>query len=610
MCKESIDPKDTTTDHHQPNNFDLLLEVDPKMGNVVSGSSRSHNPATRYLDNLRLPLEIQLMIAAELCPHCSIEEDEFPTTEDARELQRSLGNLAATCKHLQDVANQHRYHSFVMPYDPQFMQRQSWSNVDGEIAWAHDFKNSALPELLDQMISNGQQGQHLRYLSIRNFTLQFKAGVTKRRLRLFMAASLNLGIPVPSFVPALLTLPDQTRASLTGDPNHAYWVEGQLWLTIGSSFRSHCTEFDVWLIRLLLFGSTPRLEKLMMDPIIAQRVFASQPAATATLPSVTALGIPEARGDHRWAPPFSNVPMEKLLLSFPNLLAFHNDEIDLALKSFTRVPANGPPFYPNIRKLILTAEQPGRLHHLTQVLKEFPNLEELYYHRRTCGLVGERGPNFSNANMFNGVHHCLRKLTYFSVIVFQDPSYEDYYVEVRCYQERRLSDVPHFAAFAVLEELNVDQGLLGRLGTVRDRVESPTGPYFADLDWLLPQSLRRLTVNYVYDWPELASQLITLAVAKRRGEFPLLSEVYVVIVRSCTVVYGGSWPPRFPLLPSHDVTRHAGELMREAGIYLDVRSAELEPPPVQVQSEQYPHDAVPAGTLIAIDVQGRYFNRV
>lgn len=553
------------------------------------------------------------MIAEQLCPHCSIEEDGIPATEDARELQRNLENLAVTCKHLRDVANQHRFHSFVMPYDPSFSQRYIWRHdLDADIALARRFNNSALPELLDRIITDGTIGEQLKYLSIRDFTLQFKAGLTRRRLRLFMAASLSLGIPVPSFIPGLLLLPDQTGAGLSQVVGDAFWLDGQLWILSSPFSAPHCTDFDVWMVKLLLFGSTPRLEKLMMSPIIAQRVFFSQPPAVTTLPMVTTLGVAESNGDHRFAPRFTKVQMEVLLRSFPNLRAFQNDEDDLAWSPFVRNPANAPPFYPNLRRLVLAALQPGRLHHLTQVLHEFPHLEELYYHRRTTSSRGEDDPNFSNADLFNGVHHCLRRLTYSSALTLHDLDFngEDYSVEIDCYEERRLSDVPRFSAFAILEDLTIDQGLLGRMSTTRDCIDSPTGPHYPDLDWKLPQSLRRLSVRFVYDWPQLASQLTSLAIAKQRGQFPLLSDIFVVIVRTCTVQYDGVWPPQIPLTPSADIIRDAGELMRAADIHLWTSTADIEPPPDWDRSEHYPHDVVPEGTLVAFNVRRRFFHDI
>lgn len=579
------------------------------MGNTMSTGSRK-NQVTKYLGNPRLPLEITLMIAAELCPNCSIEEDAILATEDARELQRALGNLAATCKHLNAVANQHRFHSFVMPSDPDIFDRQLWLHrLDEDIDLAQRFNNRALPELLDRMIAHGQLGDQLKFLSIRDFTLQFKAGVTKSRLQRFMAKSLNLGIPIPHFVPGLLGLPDRTREDLTS-ADMVYWLEGQLWLmqSVGDSLE--CTEFDVWMVKLLLFGSTPRLQKLMMDPDIAQHVFFSQNPPAATLPSVITLGIPQWEGEFslRFTSHTATFQMEALLRSFPNLRAFQNDEAALSWDPYRRTPANSPPLFPNIRRLVLTAKQPGRLHHLTQVLREFPQLEELYYHRRTGRAMGRFDPNFSNADVFNSVHHCLRRLTYLSTMITHTTDYENHLIEIDCYEEEGFSDVPHFRAFEVLEDLTVEQGLLDRMCTVHDRVNSPTGPYFPDLDYKLPQSLRRLTVKFVYDWPQLASQLSALARAKQHGQFPSLSDIFIVIVRNCTVEYDGVWPPHIPLTPSADVIRDSGDLMRAAGINLWTSTAEIEPPPGD--SEDYPHDILLAGTLIDIDIQRKFFSDI
>lgn len=304
------------------------------MGNTISAGSRSHNQVSRYLGNPRLPLEIQLIIAEQLCPHCSIEEDGIPATEDARELQRDLGNLGATCNHLHAVANQHRLHSFVMPYDPRFLSRghfrQYWDGLDEEITIAQRFNNSALAAVLDRTITHGT-GEQLRYLSVPDFKLRFKAGVTKRRLRRFMATSLTLGIPIPSFVPDLLLLPEQTSKGAPPGTELSYWVEGQLWIMELTPRASECAEFDAWMLRLLLFGLTPRLQKLMISPIIARRVFNTQILPAATLPSVTTLGIPRSKEDPpligRRDPRFQT---KTLLRRFPNLRAFQNDEISLA----------------------------------------------------------------------------------------------------------------------------------------------------------------------------------------------------------------------------------------------------------------------------------------
>lgn len=263
---------------------------------------------------------------------------------------------------------------------------------------------------------------------------------------------------------------------------------------------------------------------------------------------------------------------------------------------------------------MLAAEQPDRLDHLTQVLGEFPQLEELYFHRRRGADIGEPDPNFSNADVFNSVHHCLRRLTYSSAIITHslgmithDPRYgDDYWIQVDCYEEEKFSDVPRFDAFEVLEDLTIDQALLGRLSTAHDRVRSPTGPYFPDLDYMLPQSLRRLTIQYVYDLPQLSSQLTALASAKQRGQFPSLSDIFVVIVRPCTVFYRGCWPPKIPLTPSADVIRDSGELMKASGIDLWTSTTELEPPPGD--SEDYPHDVVPEDAFITIHVRRSFFN--
>lgn len=550
------------------------------------------------------------MIAEQLCPHCSIGEDAIPATEYAKELQRALGNLAATCKHLHAVANQHRFHSFLMPCDPDFKKRpQFHDDLDEDMDLARRFNNDALPALLDRMITHGQ-GQQLRYLSICEFSLQFKAGVTKARLIRFMAASADLGIQVPTFIPALLTLPEDTRKSLSTRQPMAFWLHGQLWLkrSLFDHARFHqCPQFDEWMLKILLFGSTPRLQKLVIDPVVAKQVFLS---AAPTLPTVKNIRITQANANYveLFALTRPTFLMRDLLRSFPNVRYFQCAEAALVYDAHPRAAVTPPPAFPNVQRLVLDAEQPSRLHHLTQMLREFPNLEELCYHRRTGELIGDPDPasGFSNANVFDGLHNCLRKLTYSSTTVFHDYGVdgEDYSIEINCYEERRFSDVPSFGAFAVLEELIIDQGLLGRMPTIRDQINSPTGPHFPDLAWKLPQSLRRLTVQFVYDPAQLASQLTVLAVAKQRGQFPLLSDILVVIVRSCTVWYDGTWPPQIPLLPSVDVIRDCGELLHAVGINLWSSATEVDLPPGVSE------DVAPVGTLIALDVRRRFFREM
>lgn len=488
-----------------------------------------------------------------------------------------------------------------------FNRLMQHDSMDEEMALAQRFNTNALPALLDRMITHGQLGDQLQFISIRDFSLQFKAGVTKQRLRRFMATSLNLGIQIPDFIPGLLSAPDESRKSLSS-ADMIFWLEGQLWIRRSRFTLTEYAQFDVWMVSLLLFGSTPRLQKLLIDPIMARRAFFSLPQnpPVAMLPSVTTMGIPK-KGDLITSLTYgtSRFQMETLLRSFPNLRAFQNDELLFSWSPYRRTPANSPPLFPNLRRLVLAAEQPGRLHHLTQVLREFPQLEELYYHRRTGEGVGEFDPTFSNANVFNSVHHCLRSLTYLSTMITQGQDIDDYFIAIDCYEEERFSDVPHFRSFEVLEDLTIDQGLLGRMSTVHDRVTSPTGPYFPDLDWKLPQSLRRLTVKSVYDWPRLASQLTALATAKQRGEFPLLSDIFVVIVRSCTIESDGVWPPYIPLAPSWELILDCGELMKSAGINLWASTAEIEPPPGD--SEDHLRDLVPAGEPITIEVQRRFF---
>ncbi|KAK2603247.1 hypothetical protein N8I77_009718 [Diaporthe amygdali] len=481
---------------------------------------------------------------------------------------------------------------------------------DGEIGWARRLNNEALPEMMERLINYGQLRQHLRFLSICEFSLKYKAGVNKRRLGLFITASLNSGIPVPAFVPGLLNLPDQNRASLVSNQT-SFWLDGELWLLEDALGLPQSFVFDAWMIQLLLFGLTPRLRKLLIDPLIVQEVFLTQQAPIARIPSITTLAVAEGEQDPGRILNFSvHFQMEALLLSFPNLQSFQSEDWALSWSTFRRAPAYAaaPPFFPNLRNLVLAAIQPGRLHHVSQVLPEFSNLEELYYYRRTSYLVGQNDPDFSNAGVFQGVKHCLRKLTYTSALVEQHPGDDDHLINIYCYEEQRFSDVPHFGDFAVLEDLKIDQGLLGRMSTVRDRIDSQYGPYFPELDWKLPQSLRRLTVQFVYDWPTLAAQLIPLADAKVRGQFPFLSDIYIVMVRNCTLTYATPWQPHIPLLPSDRMTRTTGQLMEGAGIMLWASAGPIGPPSREL--EDYTQVVVPPRHPIVFDVRRRVFNDI
>lgn len=526
------------------------------------------------------------MVVAVLCPHCAIGHDEIPSTEEARELQRDLGHLAACSSHLLTVANEHRFHSFVMPYDPAFSDRFIFPASPfrgGDVVKAYRYNNSALPDLIERLINYGQLREHLKFLSIRNFTLRLKAGVTKRRLRLFINTSRNLHIPVPGFLPALLDLPtktwDDTPLALDVEP---YWWREELWIPRDPrQAQENCTKFDVWLIRLLVVGLAPHLERLMIDPIIAQRVFTPEHHPTASLSLVRALGTPQSTGDIISTNSLPICQMHVLLESFPNVRVYENAEQDLSWEPFQRNPADSPPFYPNLRKLFVNVWQPDRLHYVTQVLREFPCLEEFYFHRRNSWLPGRDDPGFSNADVFNAVHHCLRRLTYCSTSIAHFPHPDDYRVAIDSYEEPSFLDVPHFGPFTMLEHLTIDQGLLGRMSTLRDRLSSPVGPHFPDLDWKLPQSLRRLTVRYVYDWPRLAAQFVPLALAKSRGQFPMLSDVSVVTVHECTVIYTGTWPVHIPLSPNHDITRSTGSLWKDIGINFWISAEKIDPPPVE-----------------------------
>lgn len=92
-----------------------------------------------------------------------------------------------------------------------------------------------------------------------------------------------------------------------------------------------------------------------------------------------------------------------------------------------------------------------------------------------------------------------------------------------------------FDRFSSLRDLTIDQVLLGKMSTACDRLDSPYGPYYPNLDHKLPQSLCRLTIQYVYDFINLAWQLSVIAIAKRCGKFPNLRDIHIVVVQSGTV---------------------------------------------------------------------------
>lgn len=531
-------------------------------------------------------------------------------TEEARKQQRDLGSLAAACKALLVVANHHRFHSFVMPYNPQHSSDLTWFySIDENLSSAERFHNKALPELLERLITYSQLSQDLYYLSLRNAVLEYKAGVTRRRLRLFISASKTHGIEVPSYIPWLLHYRSYTREELANLRRGSTWkwLDEELWVHDNSLYPGESKSFDVWLMQLLLFGLAPRLKKLLIDPDIAQDVFDMRYLPNMRLPSVVTMAVSQPVGPSRIIHPLTDFRTEGLLSRFPNLGTFQNHDSVLTADPVRRGPAESPPLFPTLRRLLLAGDQPGRLEHVTAILREFPQLEELHYHRRE-GVFPEGDPNFSNANVFNAVHHCLRKLTYSSTLVIQYPDPNHYSIKIHCYEESHFSDVPHFSAFAMLEELTIDQALLGRMSTIRDHVESPVGPRFPELAWKLPQSLRCLTVHFVYDWPQLASQLISIALAKTDGQFPLLRDIYVVLVRSWTFTFDYAWFPHIPLLPEQNLTRGTGEMLKQASIDLWTRSAAIGPPPGEL--EDYPREFVPPGNPIEFFVKRTPFREL
>ncbi|POS78362.1 hypothetical protein DHEL01_v203243 [Diaporthe helianthi] len=519
----------------QPGDFPLLTHI-TEMGNHNSRSSAvmvqrrqlAHNQLIDYFDFMGLPTEIQTMIVGWLCPNCAFGDGEIASTEEARELQRSLGNLAVCSSRLLKVANGHTFHSFVMPQDPAFSDRQTWigdPERDADVGLAHRYHNRAFANLLERLLNYAQLREDLKFLSLRNFTLRFKAGITKGRLRLFINSSRSLGLPVPAFIPELL----------------------------------------------------------------------------GNLPSVSTLGIPEPNGDFVFARGRLLHRMEMILESFPNLRAFQNDDgrLEAYPNRLIRAP-DTPPLGQHLRRLVLSSEQPGRLRNVTRMLREFPNLEEFYFHRRRAHSYGARTWNFSNANVFDALHHSLRVLKYTSAWVTLHPHPDDFRIEIDCFEERNNSDVPHLAAFTKLERLDIDQALLGRMATVRDQLAAPIGPHFPGLDWKLPQSLRRLTIRYVHDWAALAAQLIPLAVAKRAGgQFPFLESIYIVIAPVGIVSYTGTWPLEMSLNTSQlEVVRSTGLLLRDVGIQLWVSTEDIGPRPPEL--DDYLDGAE---TLIAINFQ-------
>lgn len=544
--------------------------------------------ATNHFDFLGLPPEVQTMIAGWLCPHCSFADWEIASTEEAKELQRDLGNLALCSSRMREVANCHRFHSFVMTSDPAFRDRPLWPTLpfgEEEIAIAHRYNNKALVELLERLLNYGQLRQNLKFLCLRNFTISFKAGINKRTLRRLINGSREFDLPVPGFVPALLALPNHTRDDAPWSTEHSYWLEGELWIEgVMAGLRS--MEFDIWLVRLLLLKLAPNIERLMIDPGLAARTFALNPPA-AIFSSVSTLGIPESGGISLMGPSLRRVSMQSLLSSFPNLRAFQNDERSLVWHPAPEISDGSRPLGPHLRRLVLASEQPARLQYVARMLQEFPSLEWLYFHRRSGRFIGWSDDEFSNANVFDAVHQNLRVLKYSSSLVTQYISPEGRRVEVDSFEEPHFTDVPHFRGFLVLERLEIDQALLGRMAEPGDYANSPHGPQFPDLDWKLPESLCRLTIRFVYDWPTLAAQLVPLAIAKRTGgQFPLLKDIFIVITDITTVQYTGAWPPEIPLRRSYEpIVVSTGVLLREAGIKLSVSTEEIGPRPAGLDDD-------------------------
>lgn len=583
------------------------------MGNTPSAGlsgrmARIGDASPQYLGCPRLPHELHVLIASHLCPHCA-DPDAFLSTEDARELQIGLGNMAAASRYLLNVANEHRFHAFVLPFRRGYEYPSLGAFAYNEnVNSAMLLKTHTIPELLERLIQYRQLSRELRYLSIRDFTLTYKAGITKRRLRLFIDASSRYGIPVPSFVPMLLVVQvHSTVDRLDFEAGDRFWVDEELWLV---TLRSRI--FDAWLIKLLLFGLAPCLEKLLIDPVIAELVFFGAFSVSSALPSVVSLFVSESKKYPRGGAPAPQFRTQELFPRFPNLRNFQNHDPGLIMFPIGQDPSLPPPLFPNIRKLTLAVRQCGRLQHVTQILREFSQLQELVYHRSpsdsSLGSMGDL--DFSNANLFDGVHHCLRKLTYSSTIVrprWRMASEVVFYqIEITSYEQRRFSDVPHFGAFEVLEHLTIDQGLLGRLSPVSEYHDPQIGPRFPELSWNLPRSLRSLYVRFVYDSDQLAGQLISVARAKAKdGRFPHLSDIYITCVEDGTYVYEEDWPPQIPLLPTNVVMKLAGEVMMEAGVYLWSVGSKIAPPPGE--PDEHPTGVIPAGIPIKFAVQQAFF---
>ncbi|KAG8161258.1 hypothetical protein KVR01_009522 [Diaporthe batatas] len=325
----------------------------------------------------------------------------------------------------------------------------------------------------------------------------------------------------------------------------------------------------------------------MMDSELAAETFNSGPSA----------GILSSSGSVAF-------DMETLLLSFPNLWAFQNNEAALTWYQALNIPANSPPLGPNIRRLVLSSHQPRQLEYITRMLREFPNLEWFYFDRKPPREIltqWQPDDEFSNADVFGALHDSLRVLRYTGTVVTQHvnggPGNRPW-VAIDSFSESHLSDVPRFRGFRRLERLSVDQVLLGRMATLTDYKDWPVGPHFPDLDWRLPESLHRLTIRYVHDWPTLAGQLVPLAIAKRAGgQFPMLKDIFVVIVDSTTVESTGTWPLEIPLRGSYEpVIVSTGLLLREAGIKLSVSTEQIGPDVL----DEFDEDPADLGTPIEI----------
>lgn len=542
---------------------------------------------TDKFDFLGLPPEVQTMVAGMLCPNCAFADGEIASTQEAKEMQRGLGNLALCGSYLCEVANGHRFHSFVMTPDPLFGDRNPWPGYsrDFEIATAHRYHNITFVELLERLLNHGQLREGLRFLSLRDFALSFKSGINKRRLRLLIKGSREFGLPVPSFVPALLALPNRTRDDPPWSSEQTYWLEEELWLE-GTVTGSRSMDFDIWLARLLVFKLTPHVERLMIDPVLAACIFEfNPPTVIQVLPSVSTLGIPAVASTSRVGPELVEISMEALLLSFPNLFAFQNDQRGLILNYTPDLPAGSVPLCPTLRRLVLASREPAHLQYITRMLREFPSLEYLYFHRKPASLNDWIDDEFSNANVFDSVHHSLKVLKYTSSLITHEPIPAGLEVRIDTFAEPRFFDVPHFNDFRVLERLEIDQALLGRMALPRSHADWSPGPQFPSLDWKLPESLCRLTIRFVYDWSTLSAQLAPLATAKYAGQFPLLKDIFIVITSHDIVSYTGEWPPEITLpLMYEPIVVSTGVLLRAAGIKLSVSIEEIGPRPADLDN--------------------------